>query len=310
MNTAVKHNSNPKNKKHISKRKKKDYFWAYVMLAPTMIGLLVLNIFPIIQTILLSFQKTGDFGNNTWIGFDNYKKLFSDPVIIQATVNTFKYAIIVVPVTVILALIIAVLLNQKIKGKTIYRTIYFLPMVAAPAAIAMVWKWLYNADFGLLNYILSALGMDSVNWITDPNIALYSVALVGIWSGVGYSMIILLAGLQEIPNDFYEAADVDGAGPVTKFFKITVPLVSPTLFFVVVTSIISALQVFDSIFMMISKTNPAIDTTQSLIYLYYQQSFVINNKGYGSTIAMFLLAIILIITLIQLKLQKKWVHYQ
>jgi len=296
-------------KKKISKSTLNEWKWAYIMIFPTFIGLMILNIIPAIQTLILSFENAGAFGKSTWAGLDNYKKLIQDPDVIQAVYNTLGYTIVSVPAIVILSLIVAVLLNQKIKGRSVYRTIYFLPMVAAPAAIAMVWRWLFNSEYGLINYLLSIIGINGPKWITDPNIALISIVIVGVWSAIGYNMVLLLAGLQEIPNDYYEAASIDGASPLRKFFTITVPLVSPTLFFVVVTSIISAFQVFDIIFMMIDKTSTAIKNTQSLVYLFYKHSFVLNDKGYGSAILMLLLAIIMIVTVIQVKCQKKWVNY-
>lgn len=298
-----------KSKLLFNKYSKEECAWAYIMIAPTLIGLLVLNIIPVIQTFLLSFQKVGALGNGKWVGFDNYIRMFKDPAVLGATFNTFKYAIIVVPVTVILSLIVAVLLNKKIKGVSLYRTIYFMPMVAAPAAIAMVWRWLYNSEFGLINYLLSTVGIKGPQWLSDPKVAMISIAIVGIWSGVGYNMVLLLAGLQEIPKDYYEAANIDGASPIRQFFTITLPLVSPTMFFVVVTSIISAMQIFDVIFMMIDKTSVALEGTQSLVYLFYQYSFVMNEKGYGSAIVMLLLAIIMLITAVQVKVQEKWVNY-
>lgn len=296
-------------KKKISKSTLNEWKWGYIMIFPTFIGLMVLNIIPAIQTLILSFEKAGAFGKSTWIGLDNYKNLIQDPAVIRAVYNTLGYTIISVPAIVILSLIVAVLLNQKIKGTSVYRTIYFLPMVAAPAAIAMVWRWLFNSEYGLINYLLSTIGINGPKWITDPNVALISIVIVGVWSAIGYNMVLLLAGLQEIPKDYYEAASIDGASPLRKFFTITVPLVSPTLFFVVVTSIISAFQVFDIIFMMIDKTSTAIESTQSLVYLFYKHSFVLNDKGYGSAILMLLLAIIMIVTVIQVKCQKKWVNY-
>lgn len=290
-------------------RKFQDYTWAYIMIAPTIIGLIILNIWPLIQTVILSFNTVDGFSQMQWSGLSNYKKLFADPEVWQATLNTLKYTIISVPIGVILSLVVAVLLNANIKGKTIYRVIYFLPVVSAPAAIAMVWKWLYNSEYGLFNYLLSLVGIKGPSWLSDPKLSLLSVIIVGIWSVLGYNMIILLAGLQEIPKTFYEAAEIDGAGPIRRFFSITFPLVSPTMFFVVITSIIGGLQIFDLIFMMVDRTNAALQSTQSLVYLFYKYSFVINDKGYGSTIVTLLLAIILIITVIQFKLQKKWVHY-
>lgn len=301
---------NKDKKSKLSKSKLSDYGWGYLMIAPTILGLIILNIWPLIQTFYLSFQASAGFGITQFVGLANYKKLISDPEVFRATYNTFKYTLFVVPVGVLLSLIIAVLLNTNIKGKSIYRTIYFLPMVAAPAAIAMVWKWLFMSDFGLINFMLKGVGLPSVNWLTSSGTAIFTVIIVGIWSSLGFNMIILLAGLQEIPPSFYEAADIDGAGPVSKFFKITLPLVSPTMFFVVITTLIGSLQVFDYIFMMIYQTNSALGSVQSLVYLFYQYSFVQLNKGYGSAIIVWLFIIIMVITAIQLKLQKKWVHYE
>lgn len=294
-----------------NKKKRQELLWGLGMVAPTIIGLLVLNIIPIFQTLKMSFYKSGDFGRgDIFVGWANYQKLFADPEVWQATWNTIKYTLLVVPITVIFAIVLAVLLNSNIKGKHLYRTIYFLPMVAAPAAVTMVWKWLYNTDFGLINHFLSQLGIGKVDWIEDPNVALYSIAAIGIWSTVGYSMILILAGLQEIPKDYYEAATIDGASPIKQFFFITLPMLSPTLFFVVVTSIIQAMQVFDAIYMMVGITSPAYQKTVSLVYLFYNNSFKYADKGYGSTIIMLLLVMILLITAAQMKVQKKWVHYK
>lgn len=303
-------NKGEKGKKRIPKNVLNEWKWAYIMIAPTIIGLFVLNIIPIFQTIYLSFFKSGAFGKgNKFVGLENYQRLFSDVQIWYAVRNTLGYTFLVVPATIILALIIAVLLNDKVKGKGIYRTIYFIPMVAAPAAITMVWKWLYNYNFGFINHVLENIGLDKVKWVENPSISLVSIAIIGVWSTLGYSMVILLAGLQEIPRDFYEASNIDGASPFRQFFNITLPLVSPTLFFVSVTSIITALQVFDVIYMMIDVANPAYNSTVSLVYLFYNNSFKYANKGYGSAVVVLLLSIIMLITFIQMKAQKKWVNY-
>lgn len=297
-------------KKRRSKKTWNEWRWGWFMIAPTMIGLIVLNIIPIFQTLYLSFFKSGAFGKgNIFVGLENYVTLIHDPQVWYAVRNTLVYTCIVVPVTVIIALLLAAALNGKVKGKGIYRTIYFIPMVAAPAAVTMVWKWLYNYQYGLINHFLNSIGIDSVNWIDDPKVAMISVAVIGIWSNIGYSMVLLLAGLQEIPRDYYEASGIDGASPVKQFFSITVPLVSPTLFFVIVTSVITAMQMFDVVYMMLDVTSPSYDSTVSLVYLFYNNSFKYSNKGYGSAIVMLLLAIIMIITVIQQKLQKKWVNY-
>lgn len=287
-----------------------EWRWGYTMVAPTIIGLIILNIIPIFQTVYLSLFKSGDFGKgNIFVGFANYIKMFKDEQVWGATANTFIYTVIVVPITIAIAMLLAVFLSKNIKGKHIYRSIYFIPMVVAPAAVTMVWKWLYNTNFGIINKGLTALGMSSVDWINDPNVAFISIAIIGIWSTVGYSMVLLLAGLQEIPASYYEASSIDGAKPLRQFFAITLPLISPTLFFVVVTSVIQAMQVFDVIYMMVDVTSPAYDSTVSLVYLFFNNSFKYSDKGYGSAIVMLLLVIIMIITAIQLKIQKKWVQY-
>lgn len=287
-------------------REKSEFIWGWLFIAPTMIGLIILNIIPIFQTIYQSFFKTGDFGKgNIFVGGANYVKVFSDTEVWQALFNTLKYAVVEVPLSIIISLVLAVFLNGKIKGKSTFRTIFFLPMVAAPAAIAMVWKWLYNSEFGLLNHILPG----KTNWISNPNIAIYSIAVIGIWSIIGYNMVLFLAGLQEVPKDYYEAAAIDGATGVQQFFSITIPLVSPTIFFVLVTRIIAAMQVFDVIYMVIDNNNPALNKTQSLVCLFYKYSFQQSNKGYGATVVVVLLVVIMIFTVLQMIGQKKWVHY-
>lgn len=292
------------------KRSRQEFIWGWLFILPTMIGLAVLNIIPIFQTIYQSFFKTGAFGRgNTFVGLSNYQRMFSDSKIWQAAFNTIRYSILEVPLSIIIALVLAVLLNRKMAGRSVFRAIFFLPMVAAPAAVAMVWRWLYNSRFGLLNHMLNGLGIQSVNWVSDPDIALFSVAAVGIWSVIGYNMVLFLAGLQDIPRDYYEAAEIDGANAFDQFKSITVPLISPTMFFVVITRIIASFQVFDSIFMIIGNQNPALPKTQSLVYLFYRYAFVENNKGYGSAIIVLLLGMIMAVTAIQMIGQKKWVHY-
>ena len=281
-------------------------FWGWIFIFPTMAGLIILNIIPMFQTFYQTFFRTGDFGKgNIFIGADNYVKLIHDTEVWHSLFNTFKYAIIEVPFSIIISLVLAVLLNQKLKGRSVYRTIFFLPMVAAPAAVAMVWRWLYNSQFGLLNHVLHT----DVQWISNPNIAWISIAVIGVWSIIGYNTVLFLAGLQDIPHDYYEAAQIDGASGIASFFRITLPLLSPTIYFVVVTRIIGALQVFDLIYMVMDENNPAVKNTESIVFLFYQNSFKYSNRGYGSTIVILLLVVIMIITAVQTKLQKKWVFY-
>lgn len=293
-----------------TRRSEQELIWGWIFIFPTMVGLVILNIIPIFQTIYQSFFKTGAFGRgNTFVGLKNYDRLFGDPKIWQAAFNTLKYAVLEVPASILIALVLAVLLNRKMVGRSMFRAVYFMPMVAAPAAVAMVWKWLYNSKFGLLNHLLNRMGLPSVNWVSDPHIAIFSVAVVGIWSVIGYNMVLFLAGLQDIPRDYYEAAEIDGANAFQQFKAITVPLISPTMFFVIVTRVIAAFQVFDSIFMIVGTQNPALPKTQSLVYLFYRYAFVENNKGYGSSIIVLLLCMIMVVTVFQMIGQKKWVHY-
>lgn len=290
----------------MTEAEKREAKWAYAFVAPTIAGLIILNFYPVINTVYQSFCKTGDFGKgNTFVGLANYKAAFSNPETWQSLWNTIKYAIIEVPLGVIIALVLAVFLNKKLKGKSIFRTIFFLPMVCAPAAVAMVWKWLYNQQFGLINNLFHT----NVAWISNPNIAWISIGIIGVWSIIGYNMVLFISGLQEIPHDYYEAASIDGATGVKAFFHITVPLLSPTTFFIVQTRIIGALTIFDLMFMVMDKTNLALQKTQSIVYLFYNYAFTNGNKGYGATLVMILVAFIMVVTVIMQKAEKKLVFY-
>lgn len=290
--------------------KPKYWAWAYMFLAPSVILICVLNLWPIIQTIWFSLNKVQGFQTPEWVGLGNYMAAFKNQDLLMALKNTVIYTVVTVPVGVFLSLITAVFLNTSIKCKGFFRVCYFLPVISAPAAVAMVWKWLYNSDFGIINFLLSKIGIDGSNWLGDSKTILLSVMIVGIWSMVGYNMVILLAGLQNIPRSYYEAAQIDGASGWKRFLYITIPLVSPTLFFVILTTMISSLQVFDHIYMMIDKSNPALKSVESIVYLFYNYTFVQYDKGLGSAVATILLAIVLILTCIQMYAQKKWVIYQ
>ncbi len=298
-----------KSKFSISKKQRSDWFWGYLMILPTVGGLAIFYIGAFFQNLYYSFTNMGSFGKYKWIGLANYSRLLSDPEIPKALANTFKYTLICVPISICLSILIAVLLNSKIKGLTLYRTMFFLPAVTMPAAIAMMWKWLYNGQFGLINQLLSHLGIAGKAWIADPKFAMGALIVVGVWSSLGMNIIYFLAGLQGIPKMYYEAADIDGAGPIKQFFSVTLPLLSPTIFFVLIMSLIGALQMFDLIFLMISKTSMAVDNTMSIVYLFYKNAFEFMDKGYAASISILLFVIIMIITAIQLRLQKKWVNY-
>ncbi|MDD3262109.1 MAG: sugar ABC transporter permease, partial [Oscillospiraceae bacterium] len=240
-----------------NKAKYRGWLCAYLFIAPLMIGLIVFYIIPFIQSVLYSFTDIDSFNNATFIGMANYQKMFTDPDMWRSLGNTLLWVVITVPIGILLSLIVAALLNTNIKGKSAYRTLYFLPVVTMPAAIAMVWKWIFNGQFGILNQFLALFGIPAHNWITDPKYAFWMVMIVGIWSAMGYNMVILLAGMQGISGSYYEVASIEGANPFQQFFKVTLPLLTPTLFFVLLTSIISGFQVFDIIYMMIGKGSPA-----------------------------------------------------
>ena len=280
--------------------------WAWAFILPTMLGLIILNFYPAIETVYQSFCKTGDFGmGNIWVGLDNYKKAFGESETWQSLWNTIKYAIIEVPFGVAIALVLAVFLNKKLKGTSAFRTIFFLPMVCAPAAVAMVWRWLYNQQFGLLNNVFKT----DVAWISDPAITWISIGVIGVWSVIGYNMVLFISGLQEIPGDYYEAAEIDGATGIKQFFKITVPLLSPTTFFIVQTRLIGALTIFDLMFMVLTKTSKSLDATKSIVYVFYDYTFNKSQQGYGAALVMILVAFIMVVTFIMQKAEKKLVFY-
>lgn len=291
-----------------SKRKwnRDEVKWGYLLIAPTVIGLLILNVYPFVKTLILSFSTTHPFGFYEISGVDNYVRMFGNREFWKATWNSIYFCILTVPVGVFIALLVAVLLNAKVKGKSVFRTIFFLPMVVAPAAVAMVWKWMFNTEYGIINELL---GTD-INWTTNPHIVMITCAIVAIWSAVGYDAVLLLSGIQNISKSYYEAASLDGAGRVQQFFLITVPMVSPTLFVVIIMRLMASLKVYDLIYMMVDQSNPAITSAQSLMYLFYRESFVANNKGYASAIVIWTVLLIGIVTAIQFWGQKKWVNYE
>lgn len=285
-------------------------WWALLFIGPTAAGLLAFYLWPTVRTLILSFTKSGPFGGSEFVGLDNYAQLFADPELVGALRNTALYTVIVL-VGIPVAVGIAALLNTaNLRGRSVYRTLYFIPVVTMPAAIALVWRMIYNGDYGVLNEVLGTVGISGRSWLTDPNTALVAIAVVGIWAGLGTNIVIFLAGLQGIPDTVMEAADLDGAGPVRKFLSITIPLLSPSIFFVSVISVIGALQVFDLVYMMLGRSNPAMPNTRTIVYLFYEAGFLDNERGYAAAIAFLLLVIILVLTVVQFRLQKKWVHYE
>ena len=283
--------------------------WALVMLAPTALGLGVFYLWPVVQTLYYSFTEWTAFGSHHWAGLTNYRRLMHDPELGGALRHTVVYSALVL-LGVPLAIVLAALLNQpRMRGRSLYRVLYFLPVVTMPVAAAMMWRLLYNGDFGLINAALKPVGIHGLSWTSDARVALYALVVVGIWQVLGYNLVILLGGLQAIPRELYEAAALDGAGPVRTFLRITVPLLSPSVFFVSVISVITTLQMFDLVYAMIGAANPALPNTRTIVYLFYTDGFVQGDRGYASAIVFLLLAIILALTAVQFRLQRRWVHY-
>ena len=262
--------------------------WGLIMVAPTIIGLLVLNIYPFIQAIYMSFSKSLPFGMFEFEDIDNYVEMFQNTEFWKATWNTILFCILTVP------------------GRTTFRAIFFLPMVVAPAAVAMVWKWIFNSQYGIINSVFGV----NVGWLTDSRLVLITCAIVQIWSNIGYDAVLLLAGLQNVSATLYEAANLDGASKVKQFFSITLPMVSPTLFVVMIMRLMSSLKVFDLIYMMVDDANPALNDAQSLMSLFYRQSFIAGDKGYASAIVVWTVLLIGVVTIFQFIGQKKWVNYE
>ena len=292
-------------KPRLSAADRREENWGWFMVAPTIIGLFILNIWPFIQTIYTSFCEHLGFGHYKFIGVQNYIDMFSSPEFWKATWNTVWFCILTVPVGMALALFVAMLLNSKVKFKGGFRTIFFLPLVCAPAAVAMVWQWIFNGQYGILNQILGT----NIQWITNSKTAVLAVAIVSVWSSVGYDAVLLMAGLQNIPKTLYEANSIDGAGKIRQFFTITLPMISPSLFSVLIMRLMASMKVYDLIYMMSDETNPAMADMQSLMYLFYRSSFVSGDRGYGSAIVIWTVLLILLVTLLQFWGQKKWVTY-
>lgn len=284
----------------------RDNAWAYLFIAPQILGLLVFVIGPVIFAFVISFMKWDIGSTPEWVGLTNYSKQVSDPIFWKVLKNTSVFALLNIPLTVIGALALALMLNQNLKGKTLLRAAYFIPVVTSSVAVALVWTWLYNPSYGLINSVLMSLGIEGPGWLSDMKWALPSIVIMTVWQGVGYNMILFLAGLQGVPSQLHEAAKIDGAGSWQRFWRITIPMISPTTFFVVIMLLISSMQVFSEPYMM-TRGGPA-DATNVLVLHIYNTAFQFFRMGEASAISFILFVIILIVTLIQFKFSK-WVNY-
>lgn len=277
-------------------------------IAPALVGLLALYIMPLLTTVYLSFTETKPFGGETFTGIDNYARLLADPQFWSALGNSAVYTAIVL-IGIPISIVIATLIHAVRRGKAVYRVLFFLPIVTLPVAVGMVWRYIYNGEFGLLNQALAVVGIDGPGWVADPGVAIFAVAIVGIWMSLGTSIIILGAGLQGVPPELLEASALDGAGPVRQFFAVTLPLLSPSIFFVSVLSVISSLQMFDLVYVMLLRGSEAETASQTIVYFFFQQTFLRFDRGYGAAIAIVLLLVIMLVTALQFRLQRKAVFY-
>jgi len=290
------------------KERYKEAIWAYLFIAPQVIGTLVFVVGAVIAAFVLGFSKWDLIGPFEWVGLRNYVVQFNRPIFWKSLFNTAYFALGSIPVTIILALGLALILKTKILGVTIYRSAFFLPYVTSSVAISLVWLWLYNPDYGLINSFLSFFGIKGPQWIASLRWAMPSIIILIIWRSVGYVMVLFLAGLTAVPTHLYDAAKIDGAGRWGQFWHVTLPMLSPTTFFILIISIIGAFKMFDEVFIM-TRGGPA-NTTSVLVLYIYKLAFKFFKIGEASAVAWVLFIIIFLITLVQFLFSRKWVYYR
>lgn len=270
----------------------------YLFLLPAVTVLIVFFFIPFFQTFGLSFfDYSSSIYNPTFNGVDNYIKLFKEPIFYKVMFNTFMYLIIAVPFLVTFPLFLAILINQKIRGITLYKILLYLPVIVSIVVAAIAFKWLY-AGQGILNYILTLFHLEPIGWLVDTKWALFSVAIVTIWKGIGYYMMIYLASLMSVPQDLYEACDIDGANFFTKHLTVTIPHIMPTIALVSTISTISAMKVFAEIYVM-TKGGP-LNSTKTIVYYIYERAFENLDLGYASALAVVLLIVVMAFSLINI----------
>lgn len=275
---------------------------AALFLLPYLLVFLVFRFGPSVAGLFVGFMKWNIVGTASFAGLSNFTKLFHDPIFYTSLKNTLVFLLMTLPPLVIFSLLLAVLLNQKLRFRNAVRTISIIPYVLIPAVVGIIWNWLYDNNFGILNYYLKLIGLSPVEWLTNEKYALFSVAIVTVWSFLGYNMILYLAGLQDISKDLYEASEIDGANKYQTFLKITLPLLKPITSMVITLTLINTIQVFDQIFVM---TNGGPGTaTLTLVQYLYGTAFQNYNLGYGSALGIAILAILVVMVQIQSKLLK------
>lgn len=295
--------------KQKKKTRRQNFLKGIMFLLPSIILFSLFLFYPMIKTLYLSFFLTDMAGTPTvFVGLDNYIQLYTSDIFRKSFISTFLFVLYIVPTSIIIALFLAVLANEKLKGVGLFRTMYSSTMGISVAAGSIFWMYLFNPSMGLLNEALGVIGIDSIGWLTDPDWALIAISLTTIWMNIGFTFLILLGGLQSIDQSLYENANIEGAGYFRKLFQITVPMLSPTLFFVLVVTIINAFQTFGQIDIL-TKGGPQYETNL-IVYSIYREAFVNRQFGPASAHAVVLFVIILIMTVVQFKFAERKVHYQ
>lgn len=287
----------------VSRLHRSEHRWALAFVAAPVIGYLLFTLYPVCFAIYASLTNWNGLGVMRFVGLDNYVRLFSDANFLESVYNTFFY-MIGIPIGLTVSLALAVAMNRKIVGLTAFRTIYYVPVISSLAAIAILWQWAYNGDFGLVNQALALVGIDGPNWLASTFWAKPAIILMAIWKGLGYSMILYLAAIQSVPRSLYEAAQLDGANGWQRFRTITLPLVRPVTFFLVVTNVIGGAQIFTEINIMTPTGGPEYSTASAVWHI-WRQAFRYQQMGYATAMAIVLGLLILIITLIQFSLNRR-----
>ncbi|KAF0106256.1 MAG: Uncharacterized protein FD147_2547 [Chloroflexi bacterium] len=290
------------------KRNFRKYFWGYFFVLPSLLIIVLFKLVPLIVGFGISFSNWSLLSSPEFVGLQNYAKLFTDPTTVKVFGNTSYYSAISVPLNLIFSLGLALALNQKIKGLAFFRTAYYIPVVAASVAVSAIWVWLLS-NFGILNTFLTSIGLKSVNFLQDTKYALTTITLVDVWKNLGFNVVVFLAALQDVPEELRDAARVDGASNMGIFRNVTLPLISPAIFFTAVMGVIGSLQAFDLVYNMSMKHEggPARATSTVGFYV-WQNAFKYSKMGYAAAISFGLMAILLVLTIIQWQMRRKWVY--
>jgi multiple sugar transport system permease protein len=283
-------------------------FWAALLfLSPTLIVVSIFVVFPIVFSFILSFHEWNMFsGERAFVGVQNYATMLGDAEFWMVFKHTIVYTVGTVPVNMALALAVAFVLNKKIAGRKVLRTAFFTPVIISSVAAAVIWRWVFDPNLGLLNHVLAVVGLPTVNWLNDPTAAMVALIIVGVWKTFGVNMVLFAAGLAGIPQHYYEAAEIDGAGQWQKFWRITVPLLSPTTLFILVLSVIGSFQGFDLVYVL--TFGGPLNTTKVLVFYLYEHAFKFFNMGYASAVAYLLFAVLFVLTMAQIRFFKQQVY--